>query len=57
MVPGIRELKKEDIAFGKREAEVVEVTECREPPREGGRLMGGNRGTVEVRWNLLAFLC
>lgn len=46
MVPGIKGAgkKQEDMVPGKREAEVTEVEDCREPPREGGRLMGGNRG-------------
>lgn len=52
VVPGVRELKKRTWFFGKQEAGVMEVEDCREPLREGGRLMGGNRGTVEVRWNL-----
>ena len=47
----------EDMVFGKREAEVMEVEDCREPPGEGGRLMGVNQGTAEVRWNLWFFLC
>ena len=29
----------------------MEVEDCREPLREGGRLMGLNQGTAEVRWN------
>lgn len=35
----------------------MEVEDCRKPLREGGRLMGVNQGTAEVRWNLWFFLC
>ncbi len=35
----------------------MEVEDCREPLREGGRLMGVNQGTAEVSWNLWVFLC
>lgn len=48
MVPGA---ENEDMVFGRQEAEVMEVEDCREPLREGGRLMGVNQGTAEVRWN------
>ena len=54
---GIREPKMRTWFFGKQEAEVMEVEDCRKPPREGGRLMGVNQGTAEVRWNLWVFLC
>lgn len=37
-------------SFGKREAGVTEVKDCREPP--GG--VGG--GAMVVKWNLLAIL-
>lgn len=45
----------EDMAFGRRDAEVAEVEGSCEPLRERRSLMGVNQGTAEVRWSLLVF--